>query len=200
MRSTPRIFSASLTSMLLMRPFATVACTGSAWTMFGKLWSEEYFAVPLVFSGPSMRGTVVPIRFFAAVCAMVGLLALGLRRGGERAHDAALRQLDFEFVARLRLGIPQRRLSRRVKVRFGGGLPFKRAFRFMRAPRLGANAAECHSRFANRAALDLNHDRGRRKGEFIRRAVAQLQVVRLRARDRRRQRDVGDQVAGLQHV
>src|ERR1700761_2125946 len=186
MRSTPRIFSASLTSMLLMRPFATVACTGSAWTMFGKLWSEEYFAVPLVFSGPSMRGTVVPIRFFAAVCAMVGLLASGLRRGGERAHDAALRQLDFEFVTGLRLGIAQRRLGRGMKVRFRGGLPFKRAFRFMRAPRFCANAAERHSRLANRAALDLNHDRSRREREFIRRAIAQLQIMRLRARDGRR--------------
>jgi hypothetical protein len=44
-----------------MRPFPIVLHTGTAYTMFGKLWSEEYFAVPLVFSGPSMRGTARPM-------------------------------------------------------------------------------------------------------------------------------------------
>jgi hypothetical protein len=38
-----------------------VLLTGTAKTMFGKLWSEEYFAVPLVFSGPSIRGTALPM-------------------------------------------------------------------------------------------------------------------------------------------
>jgi hypothetical protein len=44
-----------------MRPRAIVLETGTANTMFGRLWSEEYFAVPLVFSGPSMRGTARPM-------------------------------------------------------------------------------------------------------------------------------------------
>jgi hypothetical protein len=34
------------------------------------LWSEEYFAVPLVFSGPSMRGTARPM--------MEGVVAISL--------------------------------------------------------------------------------------------------------------------------
>jgi hypothetical protein len=47
--------------------------TGTAKTMFGKLWSEEYFAVPLVLTGPSMRGTELPMMDAGVVaisCAM----------------------------------------------------------------------------------------------------------------------------------
>src|ERR1700722_1169222 len=98
--------------------------------MFGKLWSEEYFAVPVVFSGPSIRGTVVPIRFVGADCGMRSV-SLGLRRcGRERADDATPREFDFVSIAGLRFGIAQGSLGCSVKSGFRGGLADEQMFSF----------------------------------------------------------------------
>jgi hypothetical protein len=76
MRITPGVDSAVEVSSLRMRPFPIVLLTGTAKTMLGKLWSEEYFAVPLVFSGPSIRGTALPIIDAAAEVGVAGMQAL----------------------------------------------------------------------------------------------------------------------------
>src|SRR6185436_7280630 len=69
-----------------------------------------------------------------------------------------------------------------------------------RAPRLGGDAAEGDAGGADPAVGDVEPDRGRGQGERERRAVAHLDVARVRGERRRRELDVGDQLALLERV
>src|SRR5580658_1506872 len=60
MSSTPGIFSATEASSRVIRPLAIVAPTGTACAMRSKWKSAAYWAEPVVFSGPSMRGVALP--------------------------------------------------------------------------------------------------------------------------------------------
>ena len=124
----------------------------------------------------------------------------GLRHQFQSVRQAALGQLDLESVLALRLGVAQRRLRRLAKNVFVS--PADRSVR----PRPRAIAtALCPRRPARRARASIFPPStvittaAEASANSIRRPVAQLQIKRAASGRGRRQRDVRDQVARLEH-
>ena len=59
--TTPSAARASAVSSSLTRPRGTRAPTSTACTIPGRAWSAEYRAAPVSLTGPSGRGSAMPI-------------------------------------------------------------------------------------------------------------------------------------------
>src|SRR6266702_2084557 len=109
--------------------------------MPAKWKSEEYWAFPLTFKGPSTRGTPRPIDDVARNSCVVAMCDPSIQssRDGhlQGVGDAAFGQLDCECVLALWLGIAQRRLRRLSEVRSVCGLPGERGFGLVGSPGFG---------------------------------------------------------------
>src|SRR5438132_1223618 len=162
------------------RPLAMVASTGTPYSNPGKWKSEAYCALPLTLTGPSTRGVLRPIGEAAGLFSLVAMFApsveSGCRRHLQGVRQAAFGQLDFELVLALRFGVAQRRFRCLAKVGRVGSLTDESGLGFGGSPRLGPHPAQCDARVRHVSVMDRDHDRRGGQGEFVRRAVAQLQI------------------------
>src|SRR5215472_451503 len=81
------------------------------------------------------------------------------RRLGQRAQDAAPRQLDLEVVVAEPARVSQHGVSGTHEVFARGWRPIQLGFGLRIAPRLVRDAAERQARLFDRAALDVETDR-----------------------------------------
>src|SRR3954470_22114164 len=76
------------------------------------------------------------------------------------AYERSLCELDLESVLSPVLRAFERDFRGVAEIRGGRGLAGQGGFRFVRAPRLGADAAECDARAADRVAVEIEADCG----------------------------------------
>src|SRR4051812_40423954 len=76
------------------------------------------------------------------------------------AYERSLCELDLESVLSPVLRAFKRDFRGVTEIRGGRGLAGQRGFCFVRAPGLGADAAECDARAANRVSVEIEADRG----------------------------------------
>src|SRR6202166_1210922 len=201
---TPGIFSAAAVSSLTTLPLAIVASTGTAYSIPGKGKSEVYCASPLTLRGPSTRGVSRPTGETSGLSSNACMFALprvklDCHRHVQCVCKAPLGQFDLESVFAPRFGVAHSRFRRLAKVGRVGGLTNKSSLGLGRPPWFGAHAAEGNASLCHTPGRDRDHNGGRRQREFVRSPIAELQIYLLAPGNRRRERHVRDEIAGLEH-
>src|SRR5262245_24596631 len=113
--------------------------------------------------------------------------------------QATLCQFDLKSVLAMRFGVAQLSFRGTAEVCGIRRLAGEDGFGFVRPPRFSPYAAQGDARISHISACNFDHHGCRSQCEFIRRAVAQLEIYLPASRSGRRQSDVRDEVARLEH-